>query len=748
MELIAISALLLFGLLLPSSGDDGDDNDGRGTGDDGAPEAADDTATTEAGTATLIDILGNDTDPDGDMLIVDRLGDPENGSIELTEDGLLYQPNADFVGTDTFDYRVSDGNGGSDTATVTVNVTESDINGDPEAAPDIASTGVDEALIIEVLSNDTDTDGDPLVVESAGPAGNGTVEVLTDGTVLYTPNTGYSGSDSFSYTVSDGQGGTDVETVTVTVGTGGPNVGPIANDDSLMLAETLPQSINVLANDTDPDGDPLTVQSVGEAAQGTTALAENGTITYTPADNFHGTDSFSYTVVDTQGETATANVEVDINLATDLSDNLVLGDGDNMVDALNGNDTVAGQGGNDTIFAGVGYDEVTGGDGDDFLDGSSNLAFTLDVVNGEISDAALRLILAEAEVTEEFADVVDDFADTVDGGPGNDTLLAAEGDILTGGEGSDDFLLGAYDLGENNSQQITITDFVPGEDQILLVEYLGAEEIVIESQSYDPETNTTTVQLSSDGNQINLVLEGLDQPLTEDDIAHLNPLNMQEQSITGGTLENVTTEIPLTQTEGEIALTDFPDDVINNGTPEVIRLGGGDDILVNFGDRAPYDATHILAGDGDDMITDFGGSHIFAEDGNDTISSTATTLTLDGGEGDDRLEFHAGQTVVGGAGSDVFSYQGRDGDADVEIADFTSEDQIELPGGAYAVAMQTPTEFGLRIDLMRTEPGETGTLTILLQEFEGLLTPDNFVGPPEVGAPVTFLNTADGTPVS
>ena len=141
----------------------------------------------------------------------------------INGDGTItYTPDKDFNGTDSFTYTISDGNGGTATATVTVTVAP--VNDAPVAINDSASTGPGTPLVIPVLANDTDADGDPLIVTFHRPAGQRNRRTINpDGTVTYTPAAGFTGIDTFTYTVSDGNGSTTTATVTVTVGvTNGP----------------------------------------------------------------------------------------------------------------------------------------------------------------------------------------------------------------------------------------------------------------------------------------------------------------------------------------------------------------------------------------------------------------------------------------------------------------------------------------------------------------------------------------------
>ena len=286
------------------------------------PVANDDTATVNEDTANnVINVLANDTDPEGDMLTVTAVTQPANGTVSIGIGGanVLYTPNPDFAGTDTFTYTVDDGNGGTDTATVTVTVTN--VNEEPDADDDTATVNEDSTNnIIDVLANDTDVDGGTLTVTAVTQGANGTVAVGTGGAnVLYTPNAGFVGTDTFTYTISDGQGGSDTATVTVTVANVNDN--PVANDDTATVNEdSTANVINVLSNDTDVDGDTLTVSAVTQGAHGTVSIGTGGAnITYTPNANFAGTDTFTYTVSDGNGGTDTATVTVTVlNIDTDF----------------------------------------------------------------------------------------------------------------------------------------------------------------------------------------------------------------------------------------------------------------------------------------------------------------------------------------------------------------------------------------------------------------------------------------------
>ncbi len=270
------------------------------------PVAEDDEAETLKNTPVDIPVLDNDSDPDGDEISITEVGDPANGTAVVNEDGTVtYTPDAGFSGEDSFTYTISDGNGGTDSATVTVTV----VNQPPVAEDDEAETLKNTPVDIPVLDNDSDPDGDEISITEVGDPANGTAVVNEDGTVTYTPDAGFSGEDSFTYTISDGNGGTDSATVTVTV----VNQPPVAEDDEAETNQGQPVDIPVLNNDSDPDGDDLSITEVGDPANGTAVVNEDGTVTYTPDAGFSGEDSFTYTISDGDGGTDTATVTVTVN---------------------------------------------------------------------------------------------------------------------------------------------------------------------------------------------------------------------------------------------------------------------------------------------------------------------------------------------------------------------------------------------------------------------------------------------------
>ena len=254
-------------------------------------------------TATLIDVLNNDSDDENDTLTVIDVAQPANGTVVNNGTSLTYTPNLGFIGTDSFEYTVDDGNG--DQATAQVNITVENIG--PTANDDSVIATGNQPLIIDVINNDTDSDGTVITVESVTQGQNGSVFINSDGTVTYEAIIGFVGTDNFAYTIVDADGSQSTATVTVTVEL--DNMAPIAVDDLYIIPLNSSLTFNPLVNDSDPDGDELTLEGVNiSGLNGTLIINDDGTLSYQAPFLFSGNDSFTYTITDSNGETATATV--------------------------------------------------------------------------------------------------------------------------------------------------------------------------------------------------------------------------------------------------------------------------------------------------------------------------------------------------------------------------------------------------------------------------------------------------------
>lgn len=289
-----------------------------------APQAIDDVYTlAEDGTLDVGatgGVLAND-----EILGLDAVAElvqgPAHGTLTLAADGgLVYQPAPDFSGLDTFVYEAVTLDGQRTAATVTLNVTP--VNDPPQAANDLFTTPAGQALVVGaaqgLLANDSDPDGDPLAVEWVSPPEHGTLVWQPDGSLSYTPQSGFEGRDGFRYRISDGSQTSTVAAVTVVVTP--QNQRPIAVNDELATDEDQPLVLpapGVLANDQDAEGDVLSAVLVNPPRFGTLTLATDGGLVYTPAPDFFGVDGFSYLADDGTQTSDAAGVTIVVRPVAD-----------------------------------------------------------------------------------------------------------------------------------------------------------------------------------------------------------------------------------------------------------------------------------------------------------------------------------------------------------------------------------------------------------------------------------------------
>jgi hypothetical protein len=275
-----------------------------------APVTVNDSATTTSETPVAIDVLANDTDPNADVLSIASFNQGDNGAVTQVGNELVYTPVADFTGTDSFTYIVTDPAGNQSTGTVTVTVVVATSNA-PVAVNDSATTTSGTPVAIDVLANDTDPNGDVLSIASFNQGDNGAVTQVGN-ELVYTPVAGFTGADSFTYTVTDPAGNGTEATAIITVTSVTLNT-PVANVDQVETMQNTPVTIMVLDNDTDPNGDTLSISAVGSEAAHGTAKQNGSSIVYTPDTGFTGDDKFTYTITNSDGNTAKTDVFVKIN---------------------------------------------------------------------------------------------------------------------------------------------------------------------------------------------------------------------------------------------------------------------------------------------------------------------------------------------------------------------------------------------------------------------------------------------------
>ncbi len=383
-------------------------------------------------------VLANDSDPNSQALSASLVSGPNHGVLSLAADGSFsYTPDANYSGADSFTYLASDGTLSGPATTVSLTVAA--VNDAPVAASGSASGNEDTAISGQVSASDIDSPS--LTYSLVSAPQHGTITFNADGTYLYTPAPNYNGPDSFSFTANDGSAVSNTATVSLTVTP--TNHAPVATPDTLQMAEGTVLSIPVLsllANDTDADGDALTITSValGATPHGTVSLA-NGVITYTPDVGFHNWDTFTYYVSDGHAAPVAGTVSVAVTTTTTSYINGTAGDDTYDFSLRTGPQLVNAQAGDDTVLGGIVGDTINGSVGNDVLFGNGG-------------------------------------ADSLTGGAGTDTV--------NGGAGADTFIFSATgDFGPAGSEDV-ITDFKSSDGDRISLSLIDANPNVSGNQAF------------------------------------------------------------------------------------------------------------------------------------------------------------------------------------------------------------------------------------------------------------------------
>ncbi len=658
------------------------------TGVNDAPVAGDDAATTDEDSALAGALLGNDTDAEEDALSVTSVttdvdGEPTDhaaGSlIELASGATLtvnadgtydFDPNGAFEGLgagdeaqESFSYEISDGNGGTSTASVTITVTG--VNDAPVAGDDTATTDEDSALAGALLGNDTDAEEDALSVTSvrvevdgeptdhaAGSlielASGATLTVNADGTYDFDPNGAFEGlgagdeaQESFSYEISDGNGGTSTASVTITVT--GVNDAPVAGDDAATTDEDSALAGALLGNDTDAEEDALSVTSVttdvdGEptdhaagslielASGATLTVNADGTYDFDPNGAFEGLgagdeaqESFSYEISDGNGGTSTASVTITV---TGVNDAPVAGDDTATTDE-------------DSALAGA----LLGNDTDAEEDALSVTSVTTDV-DGEPTDhAAGSLIeLASGATLTVAADGTYDFDPNgaFEGlGAGDEAQESFSYEISDGNGGTSTASVTITITGVNDPVQVSTEDFAPvpeGDAGVLSNVVFDLNDVLTASDAdapdvpaIDPDSVQVAVAPGSDSTQVAFLVQG--STLTVD-TANYDSLAAGESAVFEVTFDVVSGDERVAQST-TIEITGVNDDpAANDDTPATSE----DTALIGnvLGNDTDVDASDALAVTGFSVSVDEVPQD-FAPGDTATLNSGATlTLNADG----------------------------------------------------------------------------------------------------------------------
>jgi VCBS repeat-containing protein len=311
------------------------------------PVAVNDAFTIAEDTPLNSTVVTNDTlSADGGNVFT-KVSNPTHGTATVNPDGTFnYTPDANYNGTDAFIYKICDRDPDCATATVTITITP--VNDLPIAVSDAFSTNENTAVSNTLKTNDTlSGDGGNVWSKVSNPA-NGTATVNADGTFTYTPNTGFSGVDTFTYKLCDVDN--DCSTATVTITIIRLNAVPVAVNDVFTIAEDTPLNSTVVTNDTLSSDGGNVFTKVTNPLHGTATVNLDGTFNYTPDPNYNGSDVFIYKLCDRDPDCATATVTITITPVNDVpvavNDAFTTAEDTPVSGTLKTNDTPSGDGGN------------------------------------------------------------------------------------------------------------------------------------------------------------------------------------------------------------------------------------------------------------------------------------------------------------------------------------------------------------------------------------------------------------------
>lgn len=317
-------------------------------GGDPTTVATADTFSVEQGSSGTFDVLANDIDGAGGGLTLVDVSLSPNATVSIVDDQVVYEPDDEFVGTDSFSYTLEDADGTQQSANVSVQVTDPDAPGggtpggeEPGTVATADTFTVDQGVTgtFDVLANDTDGAGGGLTLVDVSSSPNAAVSIV-DNQIVYQPDADFVGTDSFSYTLEDADGVQQSANVSVEVtdpnappgedGPGNEDSTTVALDDAFFVNQGGSASLPVLENDTDGAGGGLTLVDVSMSPNASISIIDNE-VFYQPNVDFYGMDSFNYTLQDAEGTQQAASVSVNVIQFSDINN-----DGINDFDQCDG----------------------------------------------------------------------------------------------------------------------------------------------------------------------------------------------------------------------------------------------------------------------------------------------------------------------------------------------------------------------------------------------------------------------------
>jgi PKD repeat protein/putative lipoic acid-binding regulatory protein len=473
------------------------------------------TQTTQEDGSTTISLTA--TDPNGQAVTFAITTDPTNGTATLSGTDITYTPNANFYGTDSFDYTASNGTYTSDPVTITITVEGQD---DEPTTNDVSAT-TDEDTAVTVDLDATEIDGDNYSFSIVSQPTNGTLGSINGNQVEYTPNQDFNGTDTFTFEATDDRTfRRNVATATITINP--VNDAPIANDVTASMDENKIvgryQPVTITLDATDVEGDALTYFKQSDPTNGTLGSITNNQVVYTPTQDFNGEDTFIYKATDGNADSNGATVTITIASVNDapVTQNVSFTTDEDTPYTESYNGYVSDVDGDDLTIIGV--TNPTNGtatcDGTDCTytpnqDFNGTDSFTYKVNDGELDSNVSTVTVTVTAVND--APVANDMTATMDENKiagryqpvtiflnatdvdGDDLTYSVVGDVSNG------------TLGSINGNQIIYT---PSQD------YNGEDTFTYKANDGNLDSNTATVSITI--NSVN------DAPVTTDQTASTN----------------------------------------------------------------------------------------------------------------------------------------------------------------------------------------------------------------------------------
>lgn len=616
------------------------------------PTASLDSGSINEDNAIILDVLASASDVDGDVLSITDFTQGQYGSVLQDFDGaLVYTPNSDYSGSDLFTYTISDGNGGS--VTKTVNLTILPYNDAPVGGDISATLKEDSAVILDVLANATDIDGDILSIDSFTQGAHGTITVTADNKLLYTPALHYSGNDSFTYTISDGNGGVVTQTASVIITPLPINVTGGSGDD-LLEGNYKNNVINGGAGADSMIGglgnDIYYVDNINDLI--IENLSEGNDTVYS---------SVSYTLIDNVESIVLTGANQIDGFGNSSSNNLIGNSAANLLEGYAGNDILNGGAGADTMIGGIGSDTYyidnigdvvieNSGEGTDSV--SSAVSYTL---GDNLENFALSGSASINGIGNDLTNIINgnSAANILIGNGGNDTLNGSTGaDTMIGGIGNDYYYV-------NEVGDVIIENSGEGIDAVAsYISYtldVSLENITLQGSAaingYGNDSNNSMSGNSGNnllvgygGNDVINASSGVDTMIggTGNDVYYVDNINDL-------IVENLSEGNDTVYTSVSYTISSNVEYFVLNSTASINGYGSDTD-------------NYILGGTGNNILS--GGA------GNDTLNGSSGIDTMYGGTGNDTM-------YVQNVGDVVIEYANEGTDLIYSAISMTIPDNVE-----------------------------------------------------------------------